>query len=669
MSSRKQLAHAIRALSMDAVQKARSGHPGMPMGMADIAEVLWNDYLKHNPNDSRWCDRDRFILSNGHGCMLHYALLYLSGYPLTLAELMQFRQLGSVTPGHPEFGITVGVEATTGPLGQGLANAVGMAIAERTMAQYFNRGELDIINHYTYVFAGDGCLMEGISHEAASLAGTLQLGKLIVFYDDNGISIDGQVHQWFNDDTPKRFEAYGWHVIPNIDGHNANDISKAIAVARASRQPSLLCCKTIIGYGAPAQGDESVHGAPLGAEAIMQARRNLDWHHPPFEIPDEIRKAWDAKERGHLRQSEWLKKFKTYQSEYPELASEFNRRIRGELPHNWQNHTRRWIEQNHQQKKALATREASRQTLTSFSECLTELIGGSADLAGSNGTLWEGNRAISGEQHDGNYIYFGVREFAMSAIANGIALHGGFIPFVATFLVFSDYARNALRLSAMMKRKVIFIYTHDSIGLGEDGPTHQPIEHLNSLRLMPNLDVWRPCDSVETAMAWKSAVEAEGHPSALVLSRQTLAHCDRTDTQLSLIQNGAYLLHEASSPVLTMIATGSEVALAMLVCEQLNNNGHPVNLVSMPCAEAFERQPQSYKDSVLPPSVPRLVIEAGSRDWWYRYVGANGTVIGIDSYGASAPGKDLFEHFGFSVEKIYPTAQTLIDQYHRSKND
>ena len=667
MPSRTQLAHAIRALSMDAVQKARSGHPGMPMGMADIAEVLWNDYLKHNPNDSTWCDRDRFILSNGHGCMLHYALLHLSGYPLTIEDLTHFRQLGSATPGHPEFGITVGVEATTGPLGQGLVNAVGMAIAERTMAKHFNRGELDIVNHYSYVFTGDGCLMEGISHEACSLAGTLGLNKLIVFYDDNGISIDGQVQKWFTDDTPKRFESYGWHVIPEVDGHNPESIIAAIEAARKSPQPSLLCCKTIIGYGSPAQGGESVHGAPLGEEAIAQARKTLDWHYSPFEIPHEIREAWDARSQGHLEQSRWQEKFDAYQSQYPELASEFKRRIRGTLPDNWQSHTQQWIEQNHKQKKALATREASRQTLASYNQQLPELIGGSADLAGSNGTLWEDMHAIDSEQHDGNYIYFGVREFAMSAIANGISLHNGFIPFAATFLVFSDYARNALRLSAMMKRKVIFIYTHDSIGLGEDGPTHQPIEHLNSLRLIPNLDVWRPCDSVETAVAWKAAIEAEDHPTALILSRQSLAHCERTDEQLQFIHKGAYLLRKTPSPVLTIIATGSEVALAAQLCDRLAE--YPINLVSMPCAEAFDKQPQAYKETVLPDAVPRLVIEAGNRDWWYRYVGTNGAIIGINSYGASAPGKDLFEYFGFNVEKIYATAKTLIDRHHRSNND
>ena len=654
---------------MDAVQKAHSGHPGMPMGMADIAEVLWNDYLKHNPNDSTWCDRDRFILSNGHGCMLHYALLHLSGYPLPIEELKRFRQLGSATPGHPEFGMTAGVEATTGPLGQGLANAVGMAIAERTLAQYFNRGELDIVNHYSYVFAGDGCLMEGISHEACSLAGLLKLAKLIVFYDDNGISIDGPVRKWFGDDTPKRFEAYGWHVIPAIDGHDPESIIAAIKAARATPQPSLLCCKTTIGYGSPAQGNESVHGSPLGEEAIAQARQTLNWHHPPFEIPPEIRTAWDAREQGRLRQSKWLEKFDAYQAEHPDLAKEFTRRIRGALPDNWQSHTQQWIEHNHKHKKACATREASRQTLASYSRCLPELIGGSADLAGSNGTLWEGMHAIDGEQHDGNYIYFGVREFAMSAIANGIALHGGFIPFAATFLVFSDYARNAVRLSAMMKRKAIFIYTHDSIGLGEDGPTHQPVEHLNSLRLMPNLDVWRPCDSVETAVAWKAAVEAAEHPTALVFSRQSLAYCDRTSEQLTLIRNGAYLLREVPSPALTIIATGSEVELALEVYARLSEDDHLVNLVSMPCAEVFDRQPQTYKQTVLPPSVPRLVIEAGSSDWWYRYVGTNGAVVGINSYGASAPGKDLYEHFGFTSDKIYATAQTLINQYHRSNND
>lgn len=654
---------------MDAVQKARSGHPGMPMGMADIAEVLWNDYLKHNPNDSTWCDRDRFILSNGHGCMLQYALLHLSGYPLSIEELTRFRQLGSATPGHPEFGVTVGVEATTGPLGQGLADAVGMAIAERAMAQHFNRGELDIVNHYSYVFAGDGCLMEGISHEACSLAGTLKLGKLIVFYDDNGISIDGRVQKWFSDDTPKRFEAYGWHVIPEIDGHNPDSIINAIEAARTSPLPSLLCCKTIIGYGSPTQGEESVHGAPLGEDAVAQVRQTLGWHYPPFEIPDAIRKAWDAREKGRVLQLEWQKQFDTYQAEYPELADEFKRRVRGTLPNDWQDHTQQWIEQNHKQKKSLATREASRLTLATFNRYLPELIGGSADLAGSNGTLWEGSRAIGTEQHDGNYIYFGVREFAMSAIANGIALHGGFIPFAATFLVFSDYARNALRLSAMMKKRVIYIYTHDSIGLGEDGPTHQPIEHLSSLRLIPDLDVWRPCDSVETAVAWKAAVEATDHPSALVLSRQTLAHCNRTGEQLQLIENGAYLLRQVSAPSLIIIAGGSEVALAMQVCEHLNDNGYSVNLVSIPCAEVFDRQPQTYRETVLPASVPRLAIEAGRSDWWYRYIGTDGAIVGIDTFGASAPGKDLFEHFGFSVEKIYAIAQTLIDEHNKTRSN
>ena len=654
---------------MDAVQKARSGHPGMPMGMADIAEILWNDYLKHNPCDSTWCDRDRFILSNGHGCMLHYALLHLSGYPLTLEELARFRQLGSTTPGHPEYGITAGIEATTGPLGQGLANAVGMAIAERTMAQYFNRGDFDIVDHFSYVFAGDGCLMEGISHEACSLAGALRLNKLIVFYDDNGISIDGQVAQWFDDNTPKRFDAYGWNVIYGIDGHNPDNIIDAIEEAQASPAPSLLCCKTIIGYGSLTQGSEATHGAPLGEDAIAHARKVLDWPYPPFEIPDEIRSAWDAKEKGSLWQSDWQEKFDMYQSKHPELAKEFKRRISGKLPENWQNHAKQWIEQNHKQKKSLASRQASCQTLASFSQCLPELIGGSADLAESNGTLWEGSRAIDAEHHDGNYIHFGVREFAMSAIANGIALHGGLIPYAATFLVFSDYARNALRLSAMMGIKVLFIYTHDSIGLGEDGPTHQPIEHLGSLRLIPNLAVWRPCDSVETAVAWKAAIEAEDHPSALVFSRQTLAHCDRRDEQLQLIQNGAYLLRETSDPSLTIIATGSEVELALQLYERLNENGNRVNLVSMPCAEVFDCQPQTYREAVLPPSVPRLAIEAGSSEWWHRYVGSNGAIIGINTYGASAPGKDLFKHFGFNIEKIYTTAHALINQHHRSNND
>lgn len=661
MPSRKQLANAIRALSMDAVQQARSGHPGMPMGMADIAEVLWNNYLKHNPRDSRWCDRDRFILSNGHGCMLHYALLHLSGYPLSIEEISRFRQLGSKTPGHPETGLTPGVETTTGPLGQGLANAVGMAIAERVMAQHFNRDDFDIVNHYSYVLVGDGCLMEGISHEACSLAGTLGLGKLIVFYDDNGISIDGHVEGWFNEDIPRRFEAYGWHVVPEVDGHDPTHIIAAIDEARSKKAPSIICCKTIIGYGAPnLQGSEATHGAPLGAEEVELARQTLDWHYPPFEVPDDIYQAWDACEKGQAAQAAWQKKFEDYRKAYPQLAEEFERRIAGKLPANWSEQTREWIHQTAREAKAVATRKASCNTLAHYSQCLPELIGGSADLAGSNGTLWSGSQPLSIADATGNYIFFGVREFAMSAIANGIALHGGFIPYAATFLVFSDYARNAVRLASLMEQRVIFIYTHDSIGLGEDGPTHQPIEHLSSLRLIPNLHVWRPCDAVESAVAWQQAVEAADHPSALIFSRQTLPNIEREAEQLSQIAHGAYGLRSVATPKLVVIATGSEVGLAWQAIEHLAEQAQWVSLVSMPCAEVFDRATQDYKDSVLPPGVPRLAIEAGCSDWWSRYTGSDGAVIGINSFGASAPGKDLFEHFNFNVEHVCAEMQALL---------
>lgn len=661
MLSRKQLANAIRALSMDAVQKARSGHPGMPMGMADIAEVLWNNYLKHNPLDSRWCDRDRFILSNGHGCMLHYALLHLSGYPLSIEEISRFRQLGSKTPGHPEVGVTPGVETTTGPLGQGLANAVGMAIAERVLSQRFNRDGFDIVNHYSYVFVGDGCLMEGISHEACSLAGTLGLGKLIVFYDDNGISIDGHVEGWFNEDIPRRFEAYGWHVVPEVDGHDPENVTTAIEEARAKKSPSIICCKTVIGYGAPnMQGSEAVHGAPLGEEEVEHARHTLDWSYPPFEIPDEIYRAWDASEKGQQAQAIWQKKFEDYRVAWPQLAEEFERRIQGKLPDSWAEHTQNWIEQTAKEAKAVATRKASCSTLAHYSQCLPELIGGSADLAGSNGTLWAGSQPISVADGDGNYIFYGVREFAMSAISNGIALHGGFIPYAATFLVFSDYARNAVRLAALMEQRVLFIYTHDSIGLGEDGPTHQPIEHLSSLRLIPNFYVWRPCDAVESAVAWKAAVEANNHPSALIFSRQTLVSVERDSNQLASIERGAYVLRAVTAPKLVVIATGSEVGLALQAIEHLGNQANQVSLVSMLCAEAFEENAQDYKDSVLPPGVPRLVIEAGCSDWWRRYVGCDGEIIGINSFGASAPGGDLLEHFDFNTEYVCTVIQTLL---------
>jgi transketolase len=657
------LANAVRVLAMDAVQQANSGHPGMPMGMADIAEVLWNDYLHHDPAAPKWPDRDRFLLSNGHGSMLHYALLHLSGYDLPIEELRRFRQLGSKTPGHPEVDYTPGVETTTGPLGQGLANAVGMAIAERVLAARFNRPGHTLVDHYTYVFVGDGCLMEGISHEACSLAGTLGLGKLIVFYDDNGISIDGHVQGWFTDDTPKRFEAYPWHVVPNVNGHDPQAIKAAIEQARqVADKPSLICCKTIIGFGAPnKQGSEEVHGTALGAAEVAAAREALGWQYPPFEIPREIHAAWDARERGAQVHQQWQEAFARYRAEYPELAAEFERCLGGELPAQWSTHMDALIRETAEQAPKLATRKASQQVLQHLNDWLPELIGGSADLAGSNLTLCSNSRPLSRETHDANYVFFGVREFGMSAIVNGLALHGGFIPYGATFLVFSDYARNALRMAALMRRRSIFLFTHDSIALGEDGPTHQPVEHLASLRIIPNMDVWRPCDAVETVAAWRTAVERRDGPSCLALTRQALSPQTRTPTQLQDVMRGGYVLLAADSPQLILLATGSEVALAMAAAQALAQRDVAVQVVSMPCTSVFERQDAAYKEQVLPATVKRrLAIEAGVSEFWYRYIGCEGRVLGMNGFGESAPAEVLLEHFGFTVQNVIEIAQSML---------
>ena len=667
MPSRQQLANAIRALSMDAVQHAKSGHPGAPLGMADIAEVLWNGYLKHNPANPAWVDRDRFILSNGHAAMLLYSLLHLSGYDLPIEQIRQFRQLHAHTPGHPEYACVPGVETTTGPLGQGLANAVGMALAEKILAARFNRLEFQIVDHYTYVFVGDGCLMEGISHEACSLAGTLGLSKLIVVYDDNGISIDGKVEGWFTDDTPARFRAYGWHVVEAINGHSADEVASAFNMARGeTSRPSLLCCKTTIGYGAPnKQGGSDCHGAPLGDDEIALARKTLDWDYSPFVIPDEIYAGWDACAKGVKSEQAWDTQFTQYEQAHPDLADEFKRRMRGELPSGWDAHTASFILAAHEEAQDMATRKASGNALVAYSELLPELIGGSADLASSNVTLGPNSKAIDKNDADGNYIYFGVREFAMTAVSSGLCLHGGFIAYCATFLTFSDYARNAVRLAALMKQGVILIYTHDSIFLGEDGPTHQPIEHLSSLRLIPNLDVWRPCDVVESAIAWKYVVERRNGPSAMAFSRQTLPYIERKGEQLAHIAHGGYVLYEAQTqagrmPELVVISTGSEVALALEACRRLIADGHCVRLVSMPCAEVFERQDEMYRHAVLPTGVKCLAVEAAATDWWYKYVGSDGRVIGMESYGESAPAKDLFEYFGFNADRIVQVAREML---------
>ena len=665
MPSRRERANAIRALSMDAVQKANSGHPGAPMGMADIAEVLWRDYLKHNPSNPNFADRDRFVLSNGHGSMLIYSLLHLTGYDLGIEDLKQFRQLHSRTPGHPEYGYTPGVETTTGPLGQGIANAVGFAIAEKVLGAQFNREGHNIVDHNTYVFLGDGCMMEGISHEVCSLAGTLGLGKLIAFYDDNGISIDGEVEGWFTDDTPKRFEAYGWQVIRNVDGHDAEEIKMAIDTARKSvDQPTLICCKTTIGFGSPnKQGKEECHGAPLGNDEIALTRAALGWNHGPFEIPADIYAEWDAKEAGAAAEAAWNDKFAAYAAAHPELAAEFKRRIAGELPADFAEKAAAYIKDVAEKGETIASRKASQNALNAFGPLLPEFLGGSADLAGSNLTLWKGCKGVSAEDASGNYMFYGVREFGMSAIMNGIALHGGFVPYGATFLIFMEYARNAVRMSALMKKRVLYVFTHDSIGLGEDGPTHQPIEQLASLRGTPNLDTWRPADAVESAVAWKYAIERADGPSALVFSRQNLPHQQRDAQQLADVARGGYVLKDsAGEPELILIATGSEVALAMQAAAKLEEQGRKVRVVSMPSTSVFDQQDAAYKQAVLPLQVgARIAIEASHADYWYKYVGLEGRVIGMTSFGESAPAPALFEHFGFTVDNIVATAEELLD--------
>lgn len=663
MPSRRELANAIRALSMDAVQKANSGHPGMPMGMADIAEVLWNDFLQHNPNNPKWINRDRFILSNGHGCMLQYALLHLSGYPVSMEDIKQFRQLHSITPGHPEYGMTPGVETTSGPLGQGIAAGVGMALAEKVLAAQFNRKDLHIVDHYTYVFLGDGCMMEGISHEACSLAGTWGLGKLIAFWDDNDISIDGHVSGWFTDDTAKRFEAYGWHV-QKVDGHNPEAIHQAILVARSvNDKPSLICCKTVIGYGAPTMaGSHDSHGSPLGTDEVAATRKNLGWNYSPFEIPAEIYAGWDARAKGATAEAHWQEKFAAYQAAYPELATEFLRRVNGQLPTQWENKSQAFVRQQAEKKQDIATRKASQQCLNAYGPLLPEFIGGSADLTGSNLTDWSGSVSITNTVLDGNYIHYGVREFGMFAIMNGIALHGGFIPYGGTFLTFVDYGRNALRLAAMMKLGVIYVFTHDSIGLGEDGPTHQPIEHLPILRMSPGISVWRPADPVETAVAWQLAIERRDEPTCLLLTRQAVPQLPHDANNLDNIRRGGYILKDcAETPEVILIATGSEVSLALKAAEQLQSQGRRARVVSMPSTDVFEQQSSSYRNAVLPPQITaRVAIEAAFPDFWYKYVGQQGKIIGIHRYGESAPYQSLMTAFGFTVENVVKTALDLL---------
>ncbi|MCC8368036.1 transketolase [Xenorhabdus sp. PB61.4] len=663
MTTRKTLANAIRFLSMDAVQKAKSGHPGAPMGMADIAEVLWRDYLNHNPVNPHWADRDRFVLSNGHGSMLIYSLLHLTGYDVSIDDLKNFRQLHSKTPGHPEYGYTAGVETTTGPLGQGIANAVGFAIAERTLAAQFNRPGHDIVDHHTYVFMGDGCMMEGISHEVCSLAGTLKLGKLIAFYDDNGISIDGEVEGWFTDDTAARFEAYGWHVIRGVDGHDSDAITAAIEEARKETgKPSLLMCKTVIGFGSPNKaGKEECHGAPLGDAEIEATRKALDWEYPAFEIPQDIYAGWNAKEAGKAKESAWDAKFAAYTEAHPELAAEFSRRTSGELPENWEAESKAFIENLQQNPASIASRKASQNALEAFGKVLPEFMGGSADLAPSNLTMWSGSKPLN-EVQDGNYIHYGVREFGMSAIMNGIALHGGFVPYGATFLMFVEYARNAVRMAALMKIRSIFVYTHDSIGLGEDGPTHQPVEQIASLRVTPNMSTWRPCDQVESAVAWKYAIERKDGPTSLIFSRQNLAQQERTAEQLANIEKGAYILKDcAGQPELILIATGSEVELAVKAADQLSAEGRKIRVVSMPSTDAFDKQDAAYREAVLPAAVSaRVAVEAGIADYWFKYVGINGAIVGMNSFGESAPADALFKEFGFTVENVVAKAAALL---------
>ncbi|TXY93246.1 transketolase [Vibrio cholerae] len=664
MSSRKQLANAIRALSMDGVQKANSGHPGAPMGMADIAEVLWRSHLNHNPQNPNWADRDRFVLSNGHGSMLIYSLLHLSGYQLSIDDLKNFRQLHSKTPGHPEYGYAPGIETTTGPLGQGITNAVGMAIAEKALAAQFNKPGHDIVDHFTYVFMGDGCLMEGISHEACSLAGTLGLGKLIAFWDDNGISIDGHVEGWFSDDTPKRFEAYGWHVIPAVDGHDADAINAAIEAAKAeTSRPTLICTKTIIGFGSPNKaGSHDCHGAPLGNDEIKAAREFLGWEYAPFEIPADIYAAWDAKQAGASKEAAWDEKFAAYAKAYPAEAAEYKRRVAGELPANWEAATSEIIANLQANPANIASRKASQNALEAFGKLLPEFMGGSADLAPSNLTMWSGSKSLTAEDFSGNYIHYGVREFGMTAIINGIALHGGFVPYGATFLMFMEYARNAMRMAALMKVQNIQVYTHDSIGLGEDGPTHQPVEQIASLRMTPNMSTWRPCDQVESAMAWKLAIERKDAPSALIFSRQNLAQQPRSAEQVANIAKGGYILKDcAGQPELILIATGSEVELAVAAYEQLSAEGKAVRVVSMPSTDAFDKQDAAYREAVLPAAVTkRIAIEAGIADFWYKYVGFGGRIIGMTSFGESAPAGELFKLFGFTTENVVKQAKELL---------
>ena len=658
--SRRDLANAIRFLAVDAVEAAKSGHPGMPMGMADIAEVLWNDYLQHNPNNPKWFNRDRFMLSNGHGSMLQYALLHLSGYDLSIDDLKHFRQLHSKTPGHPENFMTPGVETTTGPLGQGFANAVGFALAEKLLAQRFNRPEMEVVDHRTWVFMGDGCMMEGISHEAASLAGTWGLHKLVAFWDDNHISIDGDTQGWFTDDTPARFEAYGWNVVRDVDGHDADSIKAAIEQAlQCHDKPTLLCCRTTIGFGSPHKaGKESAHGAPLGKDEVAATREALNWPYPPFEIPQEIRDGWRAGNAGTVREHQWNELFDAYAARYPDIAGELVRRSRGELPEGFAADADAFIARLQAEGPVIASRKASQMSIEAFAPLLPELVGGSADLAHSNLTLWKGSKSVTSDDANANYVHYGVREFGMTAISNGLALHGGFVPYDATFLVFSDYARNAVRMSALMGAHAIHVYTHDSIGLGEDGPTHQPVEHMASLRYIPHNDVWRPCDAVESAVSWKAAIERRDGPSCLVFSRQNLAHQQRTDAQVAAIARGGYVLKDSSgTPDIILIATGSEVGLAMEAAAQL---GDKVRVVSMPSTEVFERQDAAYRESVLPAACrKRVAIEAGTADFWRKYVGLDGTVIGMDSFGASAPADALFPEFGFTVEHVVQAAKSL----------
>jgi len=661
MATPKDLANAIRALAMDAVQKANSGHPGAPMGMAEIAEVVWNHHLRHNPSNPKWFDRDRFVLSNGHGSMLIYALLHLTGYDLPIDELKRFRQMHSKTPGHPEYGYTPGVETTTGPLGQGITNAVGMALAEKVLADQFNKPGHEIINHHTYVFLGDGCLMEGISHEACALAGTWGLGKLIAFWDDNGISIDGHVEGWFTDDTPKRFEAYGWHVIANVDGHDSVAVDAAVQQAKSvTDKPTMICCKTIIGKGSPnKEGTHDVHGAALGDAEIADTRKNIGWNHPPFEIPQDVYDGWDCRTKGQGLETLWDNKFAEYAKAYPAEAAELNRRVAGDLPSNWDKHVAEFIAKTNEKAETIASRKASQNSIAGLAPALPEFVGGSADLTGSNLTNWPGCHPIHGKT-PGNYISYGVREFGMSHIMNGMALHGGILPFGGTFLMFSEYARNALRMSALMKQRVIFVYTHDSIGLGEDGPTHQPVEQTATLRMIPRMDVWRPCDTVESAMSWVCAVERKDGPSSLIFSRQNLAFQKRDAAQIAAIRKGGYVLADAAGAKMVLIATGSEVGLAMDAKKVLDEQGIPTRVVSMPSTNVFDRQDQAYKDSVLPRGVKRVAVEAGVTGFWHKYVGLEGAVVGMDTFGESAPAGELFKHFGFTVENVVNTAKGVL---------